>query len=46
LQLTQCTALVAFFATGNWASAFSLCPILCPPSREIASRTASSEGCT
>jgi len=44
LQLTHCTALVAFFATGNRAGALSLCPILCPPSREIASQTASSEG--
>jgi hypothetical protein len=24
----------------------SLCPELCPPSRDIAERTASSEGCT
>jgi hypothetical protein len=46
LHLTHCTALIAFFATGNCAGAFSLCPILCPPSREIASRTASSEGWT
>src|SRR5580765_8956875 len=33
VQLTHCTAFVAFFATGNCAGEFSLCPVLClPPS--------------
>jgi hypothetical protein len=44
--MVQFTVFGASVAMGNWGMVFWVCPILCPPSREIASKTASSEGWT
>ena len=42
----RATAFVVAFATGSCGAPLSVCPILCPPRREIASSTVSSEGWT